>query len=377
MATYTYFATAAKGLEEALAGELLTLGLQSIKVQSGGVGFEGSRADGYRCCLWLRTANRVLQQLCSFECPSVEALYSSAAEIPWEEHLTPEMTLAVDANLRDSSLNHSGYAALKTKDAIVDRLRSRFGKRPNIDTKSPDIRINLYIARNQAILSLDLAGAALHQRGYRQERVVAPIRETLAAGIIHLTGWDGSTPFVDPMCGSGTLPIEAALYASKMAPGLVESNAYSFQKWPCFQAKAWQEVLGEAQSALHKLPDRLINGADKDRYAVKIAQDNAKRLPFANAIEWHQCSFARLKPPQRQGTLVCNPPYGTRLGDLDKLVRFYRLIGDTLKQNWTGWTAWILSGNLALSKQVGLKPAKRIVLYNGPIECRLLKFEVF
>ncbi|MBW2503038.1 MAG: RNA methyltransferase [Deltaproteobacteria bacterium] len=377
MATYSYFATAAKGLEEALATELLALGLQSIKVESGGVGFEGSRTDGYRCCLWLRTANRVLQQLSSFECPTVEALYSSTVDIAWEEHLTPEMTLAVDANLRDSRLNHSGYAALKTKDAIVDRLRQRFGKRPNIDTKNPDVRINLYIARNQAILSLDMAGTALHQRGYRQEQMVAPIRETLAAGIIQLTGWNDSTPFVDPMCGSGTLPIEAALYASKTAPGLLGSTAYSFQKWPCFQVKVWQEVLGNAQSALHKLPDRFINGADKDRQAVKIAQGNSRRLPFANAIAWHQCSFSRLKPPERRGTLVCNPPYGTRLGEQDKLVRFYRLIGDTLKQNWTGWTAWILSGNLALAKEVGLKPAKRIVLYNGPIECRLLKFEIF
>ncbi len=371
-----YFATTAKGLEDVLADELRALGFAGVTQGNGGVAFTGLKEDGWRACLWLRTANRVLQPIASFSCASPEALYEGVNALPWEERLTPRMTLAVDANLRDSAITHSRFAALKTKDAIVDRLRDRCGERPNVDAKDPDLRINLHLARNHCTLSLDLAGTGLHRRGYRRDPTVAPLKETLAAGLVQLTGWDRESHFVDPMCGSGSLPLEAALMAGNMAPGLL-SPTFGFQRWPGFDATAWGRLLEEAEQARRPLPANHIFGSDRDRRAVDLARRNAEASGIGATIRWFYSDFARLEPPAARGTLICNPPYGERIGEVEALVDFYRKIGDTLKQRWAGWTAWVFTGNLELAKRVGLKPSRRIVLFNGPIECRLLKFDLY
>jgi putative N6-adenine-specific DNA methylase len=284
------------------------------------------------------------------------------------------MTLALDANVRDSALTHSRYVALKGKDAIVDRLRDHFGRRPDIDPAAPDLPVNLHLAGNLCTVSLDLAGEGLHRRGYRLERTVAPLRETLAAGLLLLSGWDGTTPFVDPMCGSGTLPIEAALLATNTAPGLARS--FAFQKWPGFDAHAWQSLRDEAHQ-LRRPASAALVGADRDPRALRAALDNAGRLTNAAAITWSRADFATLTALPGPGTLLINPPYGERLKDDGALEPLYRSIGDTLKQRWTGWTAWLLTGNLAAAKCVGLKATRRIPLWNGPLECRLLKYELY
>lgn len=374
MIDFNYFATTAKGLEPVLADELQALNVRDVVPGTGGVHFRGSRADGYRACLWLRTANRVLQPVGTFACPSPEQLYAGMHEVPWEEFLTPAMTLALDASVRDSVLTHSRFAALKGKDAIVDRLRERCGQRPDIDPAAPDLPVNLHIHKNQCTVSLDLAGAGLHRRGYRLERTIAPLRETLAAGLILLSGWDGTTPFVDPMCGSGTLPIEAALIATRTAPGLARS--FAFQKWPGFDAHAWQALRDEAHQ-LRRPAAAMILGADRDPRALVAARDNASRQPAASCIIWDRADFSRLTAPAGSGTLLCNPPYGERLRDDVALETLYRSIGDTLKQRWTGWTAWLLTGNLTAAKSIGLKATRRIPLWNGPLECRLLKYELY
>jgi putative N6-adenine-specific DNA methylase len=374
MTTIDYFATTAKGLEPVLADELNALGLAGVAAGAGGVHFRGSRIDGYRACLWLRTANRVLQPLATFPCQTAEQLYDGVRDCPWEEFLTPQMTLALDANVRDSALTHSRYVALKGKDAIVDRLRERCGQRPNVDPAAPDLPVNLHLSKNRCTVSLDLAGNGLHRRGYRLERTVAPLRETLAAGMLLLSGWQGETPFVDPMCGSGTLPIEAALLATRTAPGLARD--FAFQKWPGFAARGWQELRDEAHRLRRPAAVPII-GADRDPRALKAAKENAARLANPAAVTWTRAEFATLDVPAGLGTLLCNPPYGERLRDEIPPERLYRAIGDTLKQRWTGWTAWLLTGNPEAAKCVGLKATRRIPLWNGPLECRLLKYELY
>ena len=374
MPELAFFATSAKGLEEVLADELRALGASNVLPGTGGVHFHGRPADGYRACLWLRTANRVLQPLASFPCQSAEQLYEEVRSIPWEAHLTPAMTLALDASVRDSALTHSRYVALKGKDAIVDRLRDVYGRRPDVDPGSPDLPVNLHLSNNHCTVSLDLAGEGLHRRGYRLERTAAPLRETLAAGLVLLSGWDGTTPFVDPMCGSGTLPIEAALIATRTAPGLARS--FAFQKWPEFEARSWQALRDEAHQ-LRRPAAAPIVGADRDPRALKSARDNAARQTSAAAITWTRADFALLAPPPGPGTLLVNPPYGERLPGAEELETLYRSIGDTFKQRWTGWTAWLFTGNLTAAKRIGLKATRRIPLWNGPLECRLLKYELY
>ncbi len=371
-----FFATAAKGLEETLEGEFKGLGITNATATSGGVNFSGSRADGYRACLWLRTANRVLEPIATFPCPSTEALYEGVYALNWEDRLTAKMTLAVDANIRDSELTHSRFVALKTKDAIVDKIRDRCGERPNVDPKNPDLKINLHLARNVCTVSLDLAGTGLHRRGYRRDPTIAPLKETLAAGLVQMTGWDKKSYFVDPMCGSGSLPLEAALIAGRKAPGLLAPD-FGFQRWLDFDATIWQQLIQEAEELGRDIPSNLIFGSDRDKRAVDLARRNADSCGIGASVRWSYNDFAKLDPPGDSGTLICNPPYGERLGEVAELEAFYGKIGDTLKQRWKGWTAWVFTGNLELAKRVGLKPSRRIVLFNGPIECRLLKYELY
>ena len=375
MTKFTFFATTAKGVEDILAMELNALGMSDVTVERGGVRFRGDIADCWRANLWLRTASRVLMPVAEFPCATPDELYNGVRTVPWQNWLTPDMTLAVDCSLRDSDMTHSGFVALKTKDAIVDAIRDLCGRRPDVDTKDPDLRVNIHLVKNLCTVSLDTSGASLDKRGYRLERTEAPLRETLAAALVMLTGWDGTVPLVDPMCGSGTILIEAALIAGRRAPG--QNRGFGFQRWPGFDAQRWNRLLEEArQEALGELPTRL-RGGDVDSKALSTSRYNAERAGVAGFMSFTRGDVRDFSPPEGPGVLICNPPYGERLGEVERLKGLYREIGDMLKQRCKGYTAWIFTGNPELAKSVGLKASRRIVLFNGPIECRLSKYEMY
>jgi 23S rRNA (guanine2445-N2)-methyltransferase len=370
-----FFATTGKGLEEVLAGELTALGVADVRVERGGVRFSGGLAACYRANLWLRTANRVLMPLGEFPCATPQELYDGMRGIDWGGLLNSDMTMAVDCNLRDSDLTHSGFVALKAKDAVVDQLRDRTGRRPNVDTRDPDVRINLHLVKNRCTVSLDTSGAPLDRRGYRLARTEAPLRENLAAAIVLLSGWDGITPFADPMCGSGTIPIEAAMIAARRAPGL--NRPFAFQRWPGFDPSLWQRLVREAEESMRATLPVPVWGFDRDAAAVRTARENSRRAGVAGNVIFAVGELDGFKPPPLAGTIICNPPYGARLEERDTLKPFYRRIGDILKQRCAGYTAWLLVGDQELSKEVGLRATRRIPLFNGPIECRLLKYELY
>jgi len=371
-----FFATTAKGIEELLAAELTALEISVAAVETGGVRFTGDMDACYRANLWLRTASRVLMPLAGFPCDTPQALYDGVRVISWHDFLNPEMTLAVDCNLRDSAMTHSGFVALKTKDAIVDEIRDRFGSRPNVDTRDPDLRVNVHLAKNRCTVSLDTSGIPLDRRGYRLERNEAPLRETLAAALIMFSGWDGTVPLADPMCGSGTIPIEAALKAACRAPGLLRSG-FAFQRWPGFDAALWRGLLQEAREmALASLQTQVL-GCDRSAGTLKVARQNSVRAGVAATIALKEQDLGDFVPPPGPGILLFNPPYGRRLGEEDELKPLYRKIGDVMKQRCTGYTAYLFTGSADLAKCVGLRASRRIVLFNGPIECRLLKYELY
>lgn len=370
-----YFAAVPRGAEEITAQELAVLGINTGKSARGGVSFTTNREGMYRVNLWLRTASRVLKQLAQFPCSSPEELYTGVRQLPWYDIITPTMTLAVDCSLRDSVLTHSGFVALKTKDAIVDSIRDRCGSRPNVDTESPDVRVNIHLVQNVCTVSLDSSGAPLDRRGYRLERNEAPLRETLAAAMLLSTGWDGSKPLVDPMCGSGTIPIEAALIGCRIPPGLHRS--FGFQRWQDYDRRLWERIVKEAEQGIQPLAEHTIIGSDRDGGALGIARRNAAKAGVEQHISFVHQTLEEFQPPAEPGTLLVNPPYGKRLGDEDELKELYHRIGDIMKQRCRGWTGYVLAGNLELAKHIGLKASRRQVLFNGPLECRLMKYELY
>ncbi|HET6418792.1 MAG TPA: THUMP domain-containing protein [Geobacteraceae bacterium] len=370
-----FFATTAKGIEMVLARELERLGFDDIFVEKGGVRFAGDLAACYRANLWLRTAQRILVSLAEFGCVSPQQLYDGVRSVYWRRYLNPDMTLAVDCNVRDSSITHSGFAALKTKDAIVDSIREHFGRRPNVNAKDPDLRVNVHIARNHCSISLDSSGSSLDKRGYRIDAEDAPIRETLAAALIELTEWDGSVPLMDPMCGSGTIPIEAALKGANLAPGLRRVN-YGFQRWPSFDGTVWKNLVKEAENQVFAEIPCPISGFDVSSRAIEKARKNANRAGVGKFLTFMKQDILQIKPPSEQSIIIFNPPYGVRLGEQEPLKILYKGIGDALKRYCTGSTAYVFCGNPELAKWIGLKASRRTLLFNGPIECRLLKYEL-
>lgn len=384
------FATAAKGLEEVLANEIRRLGLRVESVQPGGVAFHGDREACYRANLWLRTANRVLVLVARFRASTAAELYRGVRGLEWKHWIPPNRTFAVDANVRATpSLAHSGFVGLKTKDAIADEVRAASGgRRPSVAAKDPDVRVNVHLVRGECAVSLDSTGpAGLHQRGYRLDTGGAPLRETLAAGLVELTGWDGSgeVPLVDPMCGAGTIPIEAALKATGRAPGRLRGGpgggGFGFQRWPDFDAPLWRRLLREADERIAAgLGGVRVRGSDISVEAVRMARANAERAGVcaSGVVEFEEADLFEKGPSAGPpGVLVFNPPYGERLGEVESLRDLYPRIGDWLKRRWKGWTAWMLVGNAELIKRVGLRPSRRIVLFNGPIECRFLRFDLY
>ncbi len=371
----TLFATVPLAAEELAAAELQHLGASEVTVVRGGVGFRGTRRLLYRSLLRLRTASRVLVQLGQFPCGSPQELYDGLRLLPWTELLTPDMTLAVDCTLRDSAITHSHFAALKAKDAIVDHLRDACGRRPSVDTQAPDLRVNLHLAKNQATVSLDASGEPLDRRGWRLDRNAAPLRETLAAAIMLHTGWKGAVPLMDPMCGSGTLLLEGAAIALGQPAGA--GREFGLMRWRDFDRRLWQQVVQEeGQGVVDSLAVPVL-GFDQDPKAIIACRENARRAGLEYMVAFDRRSFEETAPSGHEGVLVMNPPYGLRMGEKRELEALYRKIGEVLKRRFTGWTAYLLAGDLELARLVGLKPARRFVLFNGPLECRLLRYELY
>ena len=377
-----FFATGAKGTEPLITKELTAIGALNIRSTVGGVHFEGRLETLYRANLWLRTANRVLMPIAEFPCPTPEALYENARNVRWRDWMTVNTTFAVDCNCRDSQITHSHYAALKVKDAIVDEFRDRTGRRPNVDRQQPMLPVNAHIVKDRCVLSLDASGDRLHRRGYRRQATDAPLRETLAAAIVELVAWDNEGMFIDPMCGSGTIVIEATLKAMNYAPGLLRSEdtgrvEFGFQRWRNFDRKLWARLTDEARAAIReKIPGRIL-GYDISRPAIRIASENAKLAGLEKHLRLMRGDALKLSPRGNRGVIVCNLPYGERTGETEELESLYSGFGDVLKQRCAGYTAYLFTGNLKLAKSIGLRTAKRFTLYNGPIECRLLKYELF
>lgn len=371
-----YFATVARGLETLAADELIRLGAGSVKPEFCGVAFQGDRDLLYRVNLWSRLVFRVLLTLAEFPCADAEDLYRGVQTLDWQQYLPPDKTLAVDATGKTDRLNHSHYTALQVKNAIVDQQRQRGGDRSSVDTQRPDVRVNVHLHRDRCTVSLDSSGHSLHRRGYRAAVGAAPLKETLAAALVEWSGWSGTVPLIDPLCGSGTLPIEASLRALNVAPGLF-AEGFGFETWPDFEAQRWHHLRQQAEAAAGSRLETFVWGCDRNLDVITQAQGNAQRCHLAHAIEFFQQELEELVAPADQGFILCNPPYGERLGHDEDLGQLYRLLGDVLKQRFKGWTAWVLSGNKALAQTIGLKSARRIPVYNGTLPCQWMAYELY
>lgn len=371
---YTMIAKTFFGFEEILAKELIQLGAQRVKQGVRMVEFVGDKGFMYKANLALRTALKILKPIHSFRVTNANDLYKGMQTIDWSEYLTVSQTFVIDTTVKSDHFNHSEFVALKAKDAIVDQFRNKSGQRPGIDKLHPTLRINLHIGGDQATVSLDTSGASLHHRGYRTATNIAPINEVLAAGILLMSGWDGQTHFLDPMCGSGTIPIEAAMIACRI-PANINRKEFAFEKWKDFDAELFDTI---QDSLLKKIRDfhYTIVGYDKAPSAVSKAKDNVRNANLEEyiTIEQHQF-FDTEKTVQGPLHMVFNPPYGERL-DID-LERFYRDLGDTLKANYAQTEAWFITGNIEAIKWVGLRPTRKIKLFNGALESRLVKYEMY
>jgi 23S rRNA (guanine2445-N2)-methyltransferase / 23S rRNA (guanine2069-N7)-methyltransferase len=364
------------GLEPVLADELLALGATEVARGRRMVAFQGDRQLMYRVNLYARTAVRVLKPIGTFTAGDDQALYRGVSEIDWREHLDVDSSLAVDPVVHSPIFGNSLYAAQRAKDAIVDQMRAAGGRRPSVDLVDPDLRINLHIDGDRATIYLDASGDSLHKRGYRAATGVAPMNEVLAAGILRLAGWneDATAPLADFMCGSGTLVIEAALAARRIAPGLLRKR-FGYLRWKDVDRPLHDRLVAEARErVLADLPFPLA-GSDLDPKAIAAARENADRAGVDSDITWSVANFESARPPAARGILVSNPPYDERMKAAD-IGAVYRRIGNALKQQWGGWTSYLFSGNLDAARQIGLRPTARIRLFNGPIECRLLEFRL-
>jgi putative N6-adenine-specific DNA methylase len=371
-----YFATVARGLEALAAQELEQLGAGEVVPGFCGVHFTGDRTLLYRVNLWARLPFRILQQLDEFACADAQQLYQGIQTIDWSYYLTPDQTLAVNATGKSKQLNHSHFTALQVKNAVVDQQQQQFGARPSVDTQQPDVLINVHIYRDRATVSLDSSGQSLHRRGYRPAVGAAPLKETLAAALIQLAGWQPDLPFFDPLCGSGTLPLEASLQGLQIAPGLFRDR-FGFQTWLDFDEDLWHQLIQEAKASQRQQLAAFVGGSDGNSDVIYQARTNARRCGVADQVQFFTAELAQVDAPADGGVLVCNPPYGERLGDKQQLGGFYKELGNVLKQEFKGWTAFILSGNKDLAKNIGLKSSQRIPVYNGSLPCQLMKYELY
>lgn len=369
-----FIAKTISGLEEVLATELRDLGASEVTVLRRAVSFKGDKALLYKANYWLRTALRILVPLTSFEIENENDLYTQINAFPWEDIFDVDQTIALDAVVTDSPITHSHYASLKSKDAIVDRFREKLGIRPSVDIENPDIRINLHIYRNKCDVSLDSSGMSLHKRGYRQAIAEAPLSEVLAAGLILLSGWDKKSNFIDAMCGSGTLLIEAALIANNMAPGQYR-DTFGFMRWNDYDNDLWNKMVDASLDQGVEFEHRIV-GSDISERNLAAARTNIRSARLHKDIELVVSPFETFDPPDGSGILIMNPPYGERI-QVDDIIGLYQSIGDRLKNRYSGFDAWIISADLQALKYIGLKPTAKLPVFNGQLECRFVHFSIY
>lgn len=362
-----------KGLESVLANELNTIGAKDVKELNRAVSFKGDNALLYKANLWLRTALKILKPLKTFTARNEVELYKGIAQIDWSEYLNVDDTLSINTVVASPYFNHSQFVALKAKDAIVDQFRAKFNKRPSIDTENPTILINVHLTDDVCDVSMDSSGESLHKRGYRLNSTIAPINEVLAAGMIMLSGWDGDKNFIDPMCGSGTLPIEAALIAYNIPPGIFRKE-FGFEKWKDFDPDLFETVYNDDSQAREF--NYKIFASDIAAGAVRIASENIKNAFLTNKIDLQVKAFENVRPPEDGGIVIFNPPYGERIKKTN-IQEFYQSIGNHLKKNFTGCEAWMISGNKEALDFIGLHPSKKMTLFNGAIECKYQRFTMY
>jgi putative N6-adenine-specific DNA methylase len=371
---FNFFATTSLGLESVLLGELESLGMKDLRQSTAGVRFGGTFEDCMRANLHLRTSTRIVMVLDEFTCESAADLYEGVRGTDWRPFFAGGETLAVSSSVRDSAVTHSVYAALTVKDAVCDSLRESTGSRPNVDRTSPDIRIVARLIGSRAVIGLDTSGESLHLRGYRKSSGEAPIRETLAAGLALIAGWCGESDFLDPMCGSGTIPIEAALIARRIPPN-IDRPRFGFMKLPWYEGKVWETIREEARAGVRSA-QCTIEGSDIDEGALEIARKNAATAGVDSLVRFVPRDIKALPRMQRNSTAVVNPPYGARLGEVKALRSLYRDMGEVFRKRLRGSTAWVLTGNTGLAKYIPLKPSEKHLVYNGAIRCRYLRFDI-
>lgn len=370
-----FFAHGPEGLIDVVYKELQELELNPLEKTPGGVVFDTDWRGCYKANLWLRSATRVGMPILKFRARTPEVLYQEIRKFDFTQYVTNKQTIMVDALVKNSDIfRDQRFLALKIKDAIVDQFRDKFGERPNVEKENPDMRVLARVSEDEVSVSLDTTGEPLFMRGYRREMTEAPLKENLAAGLVLLTKWDRKTNIIDPMCGSGTFLIEAALMAAQIAPGLLR-RGFAFQKYLNFSETDWNELVNEATEA-EKEPEVKFFGYDKDSTALKISQDNAKRAGVSDFITFERKNALDFEPPCEKGLIMVNPPYGERMGHYEQLKDVYRDLGFILKSKFKNWDIWLLSGHSDLTNGLGLKSSENFNVHNGPIECRWLKFHV-
>lgn len=362
-----------QGLENVLAEELAALGANDIRTGRRMVSFSGDKEMMYRANFCLRTAIRILKPIKHFQAENADQVYEQIKDIAWEEYMQPASSFAVDAVVYSEAFRHSKFVAYRVKDAIVDYFREHSGKRPSVRLNNPDVRLNIHIAETECTLSLDSSGESLHRRGYRTEAVEAPLNEALAAGIILLTGWRGECDLIDPMCGSGTFPIEAALIAKNIAPGVFRQG-YAFEKWNDFDAELLETIYND--DSRERLFEHKIYAYDNNPKAIEIATRNIKAAGAGKDIVIRQQPFRQFTRPKEKAVLITNPPYGERISPND-LMGLYQTVGERLKHAFMGNTAWILSCHQECFDRIGLKATRRIPLLNGALPCELREYGIF
>jgi putative N6-adenine-specific DNA methylase len=372
--TFRLVAKTTAGLEPVLAAELEALGAANVEQMVRAVAFDADTRLMYKSNYCLRTALNILKPVTTFRAADERQLYDQIFKIHWQQFLDVDQTFSIDAVVGGGRFTHSQFVALKAKDAIADQFRERFGKRPSVDTENPFLRINLHISNDQVTVSLNTSGNSLHKRGYRDMVDKAPMNEVLAAGLIKLSGWNAESNFVDAMCGSGTIPIEAAMIAMNIPAGYFR-DGFAFKQWGDFDAALWKEVVAEADAQMTD-PEIQIIGSDRSFKAIEIARQNVRNAHLHKDIKILKKNMEEFSPPPAPGMLIINPPYGERLEE-DDIKALYSSIGDSLKRNFTGYTAWVISSDFHALKYIGLKPSKKITVYNGPLECRYVRFDVF
>ena len=369
-----YLAKTLAGLEPVLAAELLALGASGIRQLKRAVAFTGDYSLLYRANYELRSALRILVPIHSFSAYNERDMYDQVREIDWAVYMNVGDTLAVDAIAQGEVFRHSQYLGLLTKDAVVDQFRDRYNRRPNVSTVGPTLRINVHVQGTHADISLDASGDSLHRRNYRRDTVEAPLNEVLAAGMLLLSGWNGQGSFVDPMCGSGTFPIEAAMIATNTPPQ-IKRESFGFFKWPDFDQKLWKIIKSEADARIQPFEFPIL-AADKDPRARNATSLNLMSAELESVVQVEKSTFERLEAPEIPGTILMNPPYDERL-KVEDTVAFYKNIGDILKKRWPRWSAWVISSNRDALKHIGLKAAQKITLFNGALDCSFQKFEMY